>query len=243
VVRPCDGGPDGVGGQAISIPGFPTQTNGWARTAVGRWYSSLSSTANTFVHEVGHTQGRAHIYCSGEEGGTDPSYPYEGGDIGTWGFGVLDFSLHTPTNGKDYMTYCGNTWVSDWGWSKVVPYIREITTWSFADAVNPETTGSRILVGLFDEQSGEEHWFVTEGTVEGRAANPADTFEFVSADGMARRLPSTLQSMGDGGYNVAVPLPDDLVFDSALAVTRWHGDKASPIENISVRGQRLQLRQ
>lgn len=42
---------------------------------------------------IGHTQGRQHVYCAGagvQAQGTDPSYPYEDGRIGVWGFGVHD---------------------------------------------------------------------------------------------------------------------------------------------------------
>jgi hypothetical protein len=242
LVRPCDGGPDGVGGQAISIPSFPSKDNAWTRTSVGRWYGSLSSTASTFVHEVGHTQGRRHIACNGTERGTDPSYPYEGGTIGVWGFGVLRGTLHTPTHAKDYMTYCGNTWVSDWGWRAVVPFIKEITSWSYEGSAPEPTPGARLLVGLFDEDAGEHSWFLTHGTTGARAANPADVFELVAADGSSRWLPSSLAAMGEGGYNVAVELPDDVVLDASLAITRWRGHDAHPVHEIAVAGRSLSLK-
>lgn len=228
LVRPCDGGADGVGGQAISIPNFPSQDNAWTRVAMGRFYSSLTSTAETFVHEIGHTQGRAHIYCNGSEGGTDPTYPYEAGDIGTWGFGVLDFSLHTPTNAKDYMTYCGNTWVSDWGWQKVVPFIEEITSWDLSAEPAPEQ--NRLLVGLFDDDGVAQSWFVTSGSTWGRAANPADVFEIEGPDG-SELVASTLEPMGDGGYNVVVELPPNIpLHPDAVEITRIRNGQRHRVE-------------
>jgi hypothetical protein len=240
LVRPCDGGPNGVGGQAIDIPGFPSQANGWSRTAVGRFYGSLSSTANTFVHEIGHTQGRRHIYCNGSEGGTDPSYPYADGDIGIWGFGVLDFTLHTPENGKDYMTYCGNTWVSDWGWHKVFPYIQEITSWESASAVVEDAR--RVLVGLIDPESGDETWFVTRGSAEGRTFGSPETFEVIT-DAGTTKLAASIGSMGDGAaYNVLVPLPDKLRLDANTRIERLHDGQRSTLDRVHIGGEILVLR-
>ena len=186
VVVPCDGGADGVGGQAISIPDFPTTDNAWTRVAMGRWYGSLSSTANTFVHEIGHTQGRRHVYCNGDEGGPDPTYPYDEGDLGVWGFGILDFTLYTPTNGKDYMTYCGNTWVSDWTWGKVLPFIEEITSWETA-SIAPDPA-KRVLVGLVEPATGDETWFVTEGTAEGFTTTGVEPMQLALPGAPARAL-------------------------------------------------------
>lgn len=241
VVRPCDGGPDGVGGQAIDIPSFPSQSNAWSRVAVGRWYSgSITSTANTFVHEVGHNQGRRHIYCNGSEGGTDPSYPYEGGDIGVWGFEALEpYGLHSPNNAKDYMTYCGNTWVSDWGWTKVVPFIREITSWE-TEGVAPDPA-QPILVGLVEPHAGEEHWFVTTGNTVGRAPGLVDSVEVETPDGV-RTLPTTIGSMGDhDAYNLVIALPEDLEIESIRSMTHLRAGERIPVRSLSVQGQKLML--
>lgn len=231
VVRPCDGGADGVGGQAISIPDFPTLDNAWTRVSMGRWYGSLSSTANTFVHEVGHTQGRRHVYCNGEEGGPDPSYPYEGGDLGVWGFGILDFTLYTPTNGKDYMTYCGNTWVSDWTWGKVLPFIEEITGWGAAD-VSPNAE-RRVLVGLVDPTAGEETWFITQGAAEGIVTDGSEPVH-LSIPGVGERtLDGVYGPMGDGdSYVVAVDMPPEIPLSTELQLTREHEGQMLQISEI-----------
>jgi hypothetical protein len=223
VVRPCDGGPDGVGGQAISIPGFPTKDNYWGRTSVGRWYDgSLSSTAETFVHEVGHCQGRRHVRCNGSEGGVDPAYPYPDGSIGRWGYGPHDNTLRPPSH-KDYMSYCGSTWVSDYGWQRVAPYIREITSW-YVDAA-PYDPGDRhtLLVGLIDPDAGTEHWFTTHGSHDGRAL-AADRFEIATDLGVTE-LEASIGPMGEGNaYNLVVELPETVDLDTARRITRIHGD-------------------
>ena len=240
VVRPCDGGPSGVGGQAISVPSFPEQGNAWTRTSVGRFYGSLSSTVNTYVHEVGHTQGRRHINCSGEEGGVDITYPYELGDIGVYGFGVLDFTVYTPTTGKDYMTYCGNTWVSDWGWRKVVPFIEEITSWGFGGAEYEEE--GRLLVGLIEPQTGVETWFETPGTLRGRDLAVTESIEVVDGDGLTTLVEATTQEMGEhGAYNVAIPLPDAIDLSRVRSVTRFDEGSAKPVRSIRSHGRMLKL--
>ncbi|MEM6296265.1 MAG: hypothetical protein AAGA54_33650, partial [Myxococcota bacterium] len=116
LMDPCDGYPPGLLGQAIAIAGPPTMANGQERISTGRWNGSGAAAAETFVHEVGHTQGRRHVRCSGGEAGIDAAYPHEGGRIGVWGFGIYDFELRSPSGGRDYMTYCSNEWVSDYSW-------------------------------------------------------------------------------------------------------------------------------
>jgi len=240
VVRPCDGGAEGVGGQAISIPDFPTLDNAWTRTSMGRWYASLSSTANTFVHEVGHTQGRRHVFCNGDEGGSDPSYPYESGDIGVWGFGILDFTLYTPSNGKDYMTYCGNTWVSDWTWGKVLPFIEEITSWGAAD-VAPDAS-KRVLIGLIDPASDEETWFVTQGSAEGIQTTGAEPVHLRLPDGSARDLEGVYGPMGDGdSYVVAADLPPEVTVSPSLRITREHEGQQRVVSKLSAAGTEFSL--
>jgi hypothetical protein len=200
VVRPCDGGAQGVGGQAIDIPSFPTKSNGWSRVSMGRWYGTIGSTTETFVHEVGHSQGRRHIDCGGAAG-TDPRYPYEGGDIGVVGFHIFNFST-IGTTSKDYMTYCGPTWVSDWGWNQVYPFIEEISSWdNEAPAPAP---GGQVLVGMIDPD-GLETWFVVEGTLDGMQTTPASVV-LDTAEGRFT-LPAATSDVDGGTVSYAVALP------------------------------------
>ena len=244
VVIPCDGGAEGVGGQAISIPYFPTIGNAWTRVSMGRWYGSLSSTANTFVHEIGHNQGRRHVFCNGDEGGADPSYPYDQGDLGVWGFGILDFTLYTPTNGKDYMTYCGNTWVSDWTWGKVLPFIEEITSWEAA-SVAPDPS-RRVLVGLIepatDSSPEAETWFVTEGTAEGFTIQGTEPMNLGLPGGTTRSVEGAWGPMGDGdAYVVAVDLPADVAVTESLSITREHQGQQRVVSEVRVGAKTVSL--
>jgi hypothetical protein len=144
-----------------------------------------SGSAETFVHEVGHTQGRRHIECAGagvQAQGTDPSYPYEDGRIGVWGFGVRDFKLYHPTVNSDYMSYCGQVWVSDWQWNATFKRITTLTTWGNADvAPGPKEDG--VIIGAVDP-SGQQIWWTGPGGLsEGRTLSATHTVVFEFADG------------------------------------------------------------
>ncbi len=161
----CDGFPPGLGGQAIAIAGPPTMENSQERISTGRWNGSGANAASTFVHEVGHTQGRRHVRCSGGEAGIDADYPHAGGRIGVWGFGIYDFELHSPSGGRDYMTYCSNEWVSDYAWEQTLEVIEVLTGFDSADATptQPPTT-SVVLAGLIHED-GSSNWWTQPGRV------------------------------------------------------------------------------
>jgi len=91
---------------------------GGARTALGWDY--LPSGTNVMAHEVGHTMSRQHAPCGGPSG-TDPSYPYAGGQIGVWGMDVATLTLKPPAL-TDLMSYCGPNWISDYNWTGMVAY-------------------------------------------------------------------------------------------------------------------------
>jgi len=67
------------------------------------------------AHEIGHSHGRTHAPC-GPPGNPpadpDPDYPHEGGEIGVWGYDIVEGELHDPTD-TDVMGYCDDQWVSD----------------------------------------------------------------------------------------------------------------------------------
>ncbi|MGB1275641.1 MAG: hypothetical protein ACPG77_07815, partial [Nannocystaceae bacterium] len=207
LVKPCDGGADGVGGQAFGIPQNVTKGSAYQRVSMGRLYTSISSTAETFVHEVGHCQGRFHIACNGTEAGTDQTYPYDGGDIGGYGFGILNWTVHPPSN-HDYMTYCGNTWVSDWGWNKVFPVIQTLSSWDFEDEAAPEM-GTLLVGALYPD--GTEDWWTTPGYLDGEVFSDVHQLELRDENGVLATLPATYNKRPDDEtINVAVQLPDDL---------------------------------
>jgi len=173
----------------------------------------------TFVHEVGHTQGRYHVRCSGGEAGVDSDYPHIGGITGIWGFGIYDLRLRSPAGSRDYMTYCANEWVSDYGYNKVWPVIETLTQWSLEGSPDGSNGGLRsdsqpwssadfdeILVGAI-YANGTTDWWTTSGSVTGTMSSHAGLrWEL---DGETLSLPVWLSPRGDDEtVNVIAMLPE-----------------------------------
>ncbi|MFO0631964.1 MAG: hypothetical protein U0168_03850 [Nannocystaceae bacterium] len=216
LVDVCSGGLGGAGGQAFGIPQDPTMDNAFQRVSSGLSLDPDWS-AETFVHEVGHTQGRYHVFCNGEEGGPDPTYPHQGGDVGEWGFGVIDFGLRHPTVNKDYMTYCHPVWVGTWGWNKVQPTVETLSMWDpdapMGGAPRPENPyGGSLLVGTIGAL-GAEDWITVPGTLERPAmlASERVEIEMGFADGRTVRRPALARLLPDStDRQFVLPLADDL---------------------------------
>lgn len=228
----CAGGIGGAAGLAHGIPVDPTIENAFQRVSTGVSFDPELS-AETFVHEVGHSQGRRHIQCNGE-GGFDPSYPEEGGAIGEWGFGVVDFRLRHPTVTKDYMTYCTPTWVSNFGWNKVWPTIQTLTSWEAADAA-PTTTpygSGSLLVGLL-LADGKEVWNTVPGGVDASELTDDVQLEF-SAGGRRLALQGTRVEKLPGSEDrmLVTPLPPG--FDAVDQMARVVGHQRTDIARSAV---------
>jgi Peptidase M66 len=83
-----------------------------SRVAIGLGFGGTIS-SDTAVHEIGHAHGRSHAPCGGVDG-ADPSFPYAGGAIGTWGYDLLSGQLFSPVKTTDVMGYCSPIWLSDY---------------------------------------------------------------------------------------------------------------------------------
>ncbi len=230
LVDPCDGYPPGLLGQAIAIAGPPTMNNGQDRISTGRWNGSGAAAAETFVHEVGHTQGRRHVRCSGGEAGIDASYPHDGGRIGVWGFGIYDFELRSPSGGRDYMTYCSNEWVSDYGWEQTLDVIEVLTSFDAQDA--PQRPDDVVLAGI-EHEDGTATWWTQHSVVHptqlggARARFTLDS-GLVDVPASVRPLPHSTRAR-----YIEIPLRDDL--RSARAVELDAGGHHSRIDLARVR--------
>lgn len=232
----CSGGLGGAGGQAYGIPDDPTMENAYQRVSSGLSLSADWS-AETFVHEVGHSQGRRHVYCNGEEGGPDPSYPHDGGVVGEWGFGVVDFRLRHPTVNKDYMTYCHPTWVGTWGWNKVYPIIETLSSWDAGYPGNGPTPedpyGGSLLVGTI-LPSGKEIWHTVPGTVAAEDLDDEQTIELAIGEQVVATQPTRVTELPDtpGEVMIVAPLPKG--FDAMSRITRVVGDERIPIDRATL---------
>ena len=220
----CAGGIGGAGGLANGIPTQPIKSAAasrvssgvlWEVSASGENDDALKINADTFVHEVGHSQGRRHVTCSGEEGGPDNAYPIPGGDIGEWGWGVIDFGLKHHTVYKDYMTYCNPAWVSTYGWNKVYPVIKTLSAWDFEDApAQPQGDlyaryGGALLMGHINTD-GSAEWSTVPGALDGTPPSAVHRVELAHADqeGGALSLPVIVDAQEDGGTMIWAELPE-----------------------------------
>jgi len=214
LLDPCDGFPPGLLGQAIGIPGEPLPELANQRISTGRWRGTGLETSETFVHEVGHTQGRRHVFCSGGEAGADPAYPHAGGRIGVWGFGIYDFQLRTPTGARDYMTYCSNEWVSDYAWEQTLSVIEVLSSW---DNEAPPAEHPLMLMGTVDADGGTR-WWTTRGDLDPTLL-PSPHQISLSIDGAEVWMDATTQLQPDGtATTVMARLPVDWEAASEIAL-------------------------
>jgi hypothetical protein len=196
----------------------PSQNASLSRVAASVFwrdnYGTVVRTADTFVHEVGHNQGLAHVACPGvNAAGPDPNYPYDDGKIGQWGFGIRSFSLHNPTASHDYMSYCGNAWGSDWTFNKTYERIRTLTSWDLgaAEGKAPEdsewTMGEELVIGAL-YPDGTEQWFTLPGGIDVEEIVPDELLAF-EIDGQEFEQPTVLRTLSDGETQwVVAPLPE-----------------------------------
>ncbi|HVH98327.1 MAG TPA: zinc-dependent metalloprotease family protein [Enhygromyxa sp.] len=177
---------------------------------------NIARTADTFVHELGHNQGLAHVACPGvNAAGPDPNYPYANGKIGEWGFGIRSYTLHNPTASHDYMTYCGNSWGSDWTFLKTYERIRTLTSWDMGAAADMGEApgddewvmGEQLVIGAL-YPDGTEQWFTLPGGIDVEEIVPDETLAF-GIGGQEIEQPTVIQTLSDGETQwVVAPLPE-----------------------------------
>lgn len=216
LIRPCGGAPEFSG---VAQLGGPTMGQAAQRVGWGVYHGAVGTTAETFVHEIGHEQGRNHIRCTGEEAGADPSYPdHPEGDTESWGVDVLSNPITIkPPSGHDYMTYCGSTWVSEWGWDLVSPWIEIMSGWELSGVLPPTRP---LLVGTV-QSDGSSSFYLTEGWFDPELAKPGHTVRLRQGGRLVSELPAQwVKWERTEDYNVIVPLPDLEL--SGIDGLTWH---------------------
>lgn len=163
----------------------------------------------TFTHEVGHTQGRAHVACPAQSAGPDPTYPYPDGVIMDWGFGVRDFGLRQPEKAYDYMSYCGPGWASDWQWNATYEVISELSAQKEMGApINPGLQ----LVGVIEPDGSEQWW--TETYIDRNAVEVADeTITFLAGEDVLGTETALVAFREHGAKEIFVDIPEGAVAD------------------------------
>jgi hypothetical protein len=191
--------------------------------------NNVEWSAETFVHEVGHSLGRKHINCGGAAG-YDPTYPYDGGEVGEWGFGVIDYGMRHPTVNKDYMTYCHPTWVGNWAWSKVYPIVKTLTQWAnqAPPAPGDDIYGGSLLVGSV-YPDGHSTWITVPGSISSDdELSATDSIELMVGGEVVASQRAKAQFLPDGDIKqVVVELPED--FEAVTSFRHVAGDEAKTI--------------
>jgi hypothetical protein len=196
LIDACSGGVDGAAGLAPGLPG-PIKGAGDLRVSSGVW-TGINSSRETFVHELGHNQGRPHSPCGGPDG-ADPNYPHDNAVIGVWGFDILTGAWKSPTT-RDYMSYCGPTWVSDWTWGFVHEQVRQLTSWDYAGGSARDGLDDmpEILHGWV-HPSGLEGWWTSPGELPEELLTTAESVAFYDDDGqLIDELPAASWVLEDG---------------------------------------------
>jgi len=120
------------------------------------------------------------------------------------------------------MTYCHPVWASTYGWNKVYPNVKELSTWDNAAPPMPKP-GDKIgglLVGSI-YPNGREDWITVRGGVRPEQLSAVHGVEFV-VDGQPIHQPGAWLPQPDGDIvNLAVPLPDR--FDDVTQISRIAG--------------------
>ena len=207
-----------------------TKSEASSRVAATVWFKQNdqppAGSSGTLVHEIGHNQGLAHVFCPNDAIGAanpDPNYPHEDGLIGVFGFGIRNFRLFTPTGSHDYMTYCSNAWASDWTWNKTYRRIRTLTSWDYEGGAAPENVP--LLVGtLFAD--GSEDWWVLMGPAPEREAMGAEHRIAVATGGeVVEELYTAVTWLSDDETRMVVaPLPVEVGEIEGIQRIDWRGE-------------------
>ncbi|MGQ0703434.1 MAG: hypothetical protein ACT4PM_09925, partial [Gemmatimonadales bacterium] len=113
---------------------------GWS--ALG-WDDPITR-ADVAAHELGHNWGRFHAPC-GNPDGTDPSYPWEGGIIGAYGFDLVT-GMVIDRRYRDFMTYCYPKWISVYNYLGILNYLTSPEVSSVLTAAGPTSYQPTLLV-------------------------------------------------------------------------------------------------
>lgn len=169
---------------------------GWDKTG----YQDGGNYPEVLSHEVGHTFGRNHSPC-GTTSGLDPSYPYAGGILGTYGYDTSTGAFKDRAI-KDVMSYCSPQWISDYTYKGMLTWRQASIVPRIVEAAAPETEG--LLV--WGRRSGGAWVLEPAFRIRGALAFGSGTHAAVALDGQGRELARTefeLARVADGPEGAA----------------------------------------
>ena len=101
---------EGQPGYYMGLVTNPEGAGGVARVT-GRTSIALPE-GHVMAHELGHNFSLLHAPC-GNPAGLDPSYPYNNGAIGAWGYDFRSGGRLVARSTKDMMSYCTPAWIGE----------------------------------------------------------------------------------------------------------------------------------
>ncbi len=197
------------GGCTTGLCHLTGEDSAYLRACVGVGFTGNSS-AGTLAHELGHAHGRRHVACGGAKG-SDTSYPYTSGGIGSWGYDVRTKSLVWPSKSKDFMSYCGPEWVSDYTFDKLIHRMSAVAKQSLV-IPGPATTYRFVHV----QPDGELSWG-EEITLDEPVSGEPHEVTYVTGTG-SETVTGWFHEYGDGGGSLLVPVARGLGAASVEAV-------------------------
>jgi hypothetical protein len=127
--RTADGNRADVVYYGLLPAGIPLNVPGCGQGGLG---SAASGNLWTLAHEIGHGYGFQHTPC-GNTGAADPNYPtyqpYASASIGEYGLDISNGNVLSPQTARDYMSYCGPTWMSMYQHNRLVEHARLAPVW------------------------------------------------------------------------------------------------------------------
>jgi hypothetical protein len=150
------------------------------RASMGIAYTGAQAPA-TMAHEIGHNHGRNHAPCvpqGGSISGVDGNFPYDGANIGVWGYDSRSKMLVNPNGITDIMGYCNNKWISDYTYDGLVTRVVAVNG-AMNVYVNPDIL-DRWRVLLLD--AAGPRWGIPVPDLE-PPAGAAEIAEMLDADG------------------------------------------------------------
>jgi hypothetical protein len=186
-------------GTAGITPGIGAMVN------ANLWLGGALGTAETVVHEMGHSQGMLHVDCPSTVEQMPPfeNYPYADGRIGVTGFGLRDFRLYRAEYSDNYMAYCfKDNFTSDYNFNKFWNRIQSLSAQGTVAPPRP------VLRGLI-EPDGTEHWWTRRAVINPENLSGNHSFEFeVGGQVMATELADVAPVNEPGSYWMTIPLPE-----------------------------------
>jgi len=119
----------------------PDVGNPQLRIALGVGFPEVGP--DTAAHELGHAHGREHANCGPglDPQSIDQNFPHPGGQIGAWGYDIVNRQLMPPTM-TDIMGYCDNQWISDYNYRALLDRGRNV---NLPDGVIDEGFGYQLI--------------------------------------------------------------------------------------------------